>query len=370
MENKKILILTANFGAGHTSASNAIKKQLLKDNNSYEIIIKNFIEASVPILNKPMIKLYETQTKYMPPLYNIYYYTKKTLNSKYSMSYKMYSKNLSTYILNTKPDLIISTFPQASACINDLINKNINIKIPYVTVITDVVDSNEWLYPTTDMYFVPSHSVKSNLINKGISEKKIKVTGVPVDEQFIYENRKTPTSNFKRKILIMGGGRGLFDFSEKFIYWLDTFSKENKHCLEVTIITGKNERLYNKLKYTKPLKHIEVLGYIKNMPDYMKEYDLLISKAGGATLFEAINSQIPLIIKRPTIGQEIENSKFISNEKIGIIYKNEYELKKLLYNISSNNLDKELETIINNMHRFKHKIHSNKISDYIEFIMM
>ena len=141
IENKKtILILTAQFGAGHISAAKAIKEYILQKDDSINVVIENFISASVPRINKPMVKMYERNTKYVPGLYNYYYYIKKSFDSKFDISYKIYMPKLAEYIKSIDPDLIISTFPCAAACINDFNIKNPHKKIPSITVITDVVD--------------------------------------------------------------------------------------------------------------------------------------------------------------------------------------------------------------------------------------
>ncbi|MGL5330873.1 MAG: MGDG synthase family glycosyltransferase, partial [Peptostreptococcaceae bacterium] len=136
-KSKTILILTAQFGAGHISAANAIKDSILEKDSSYNVIIQNFINASLPRMNKPMVKLYENNTKYTPGLYNYYYYLKKSFDSKHDLSHKLYTPKLIAYILDIKPDLIISTFPLASACIYNFKIKYPEINIPSLTVITD-----------------------------------------------------------------------------------------------------------------------------------------------------------------------------------------------------------------------------------------
>ena len=77
--NKTILILTAQFGAGHISAANAIRDYILEKEPRYNVVIQNFISASLPKMNKPLVKLYEANTKYIPGLYNYYYYLKKVI---------------------------------------------------------------------------------------------------------------------------------------------------------------------------------------------------------------------------------------------------------------------------------------------------
>ena len=51
----------------------------------------------------------------------------------------------------------------------------------------------------------------------------------------------------------------------------------------------------------------------------MKEADLLITKPGGITMFEAIASRTPLFILPPGLAQEKENAAFIETSGIGYV---------------------------------------------------
>lgn len=363
MKKKKILILTANFGAGHTSVAKAVKKYIEEHNDSYEIKIQDSLDISVPYLNKVMVKFYEYQTKYTPWIYNVYYYTRKYVNSKYNRIFKIHLKKLNTYLKKENPDLVISTFPYASASVNCL-KKHSKFNKPLITIITDVVDSYEWIHQNTDMYFVPSNHIKEKLIAKNVSPDSIKVTGVPVDKNFLNKDKRE--LNAKKKILLMGGGRGLFDMSDSFFYWLDNFIKEHQEKLEATIITGTNKNLFYKLDTKKPLKYINVLGFTTNMPTILKKHDILITKAGGATLFESINSGLPVIVKKPNIGQEIANAKFINKKNIGVVYSNEKELKKLIKDLVNDENKRNIDYMLDNIDDFKKEINPTNIYSYIE----
>ncbi len=48
---------------------------------------------------------------------------KKNFNSKFDITYKIYTPKLTEYILEIKPDLIISTFPSAAGCVHDFNSK-------------------------------------------------------------------------------------------------------------------------------------------------------------------------------------------------------------------------------------------------------
>lgn len=360
--NKTILILTAQFGAGHVSAAKAIKDYILEKEPNYNIVVENFITASVPKMNKPLVKWYETNTKYTPGLYNYYYYLKKSFDSKHDIAYKVYTPKLTEYIVDTNPDIIISTFPLACACVDHLKTKHPEINIPSVTVVTDVVDSLEWIYESTNMYFVPSCEIKNRYAQKGINPDKVKVTGVPVRREFC--NDEVSTSD-KYKLLLVGGGRGLFDMDTDFFYYIDDLLNSHAHELEVTIVCGKNAKLYEKLTHKKPLNNIKVLGFVDNMPALLKEHNLLVTKPGGATLFEAIHAQIPVIVKLPKVGQEIENARFIIDKGIGIIYSDDESLREIFDALTNKSLDSRIKFMRDNIVELKKTISLDKIAEYI-----
>ena len=62
-KSKTILILTAQFGAGHISAANSIKDCILNEHKNWNIIIKNFInintfpEKCVIIINNELERM-------------------------------------------------------------------------------------------------------------------------------------------------------------------------------------------------------------------------------------------------------------------------------------------------------------------------
>ena len=347
INNKTILILTAQFGAGHISAAKAIKDYILEEYSDSNILIENFIDASLPIMNKPMVKLYENNTKYTPGLYNYYYYLKKSFDPRHDIAHKLYTPKLIEYILKVNPDLIISTFPLAAACVYNFREKYNHINIPTLTVITDVVDSLEWVYPNTDMYFVPSCEIKNRFVQKGIHPSKIKVTGVPISKNFNVSSKDITPGKYK--LLLLGGGRGLFDVSEEFMYWIDNFIEDHKENLEVTIIT--------------------VLGFVNNMYELLEESDLIITKPGGATLFEAIYANTPVIVKSPKVGQEIENAKFIIDKGIGLIYNDEKDLEDIFTKIVDDEFEPLMRFMKDNMSEFKKSIHPDKICEYISEII-
>lgn len=362
-----ILILTARFGNGHIIASNAIKEYIQIQNSNINIKIVDLYEIINPILYKSMYKGYEMLIKNGYKLYNMYYYKKNNsdlllkIDTASKTSYQRFEK----YIDEVNPKTIISTFPICTGYTAKYKRKR-SSSIPLLTCITDIVDSNEWIYEENDVYFVPTKDIKDKLIMKGIEDNKIEITGIPIRRKFIKNMNKNSLreeygySHEDFIILMMGGGLGILPDEDEFYNWI---SSEYKN-IKIIIITGNNKNLYNKLnKVEEKIDNIKVIEYTDNVAEYMNMADLLISKAGGITLFEAIASKLPLIIYKPTLGQEMENSKFVEEESIGYVADNVEELKNTINEILVHS--EKTEIILESLDDISKNINMNKLVDKI-----
>ena len=308
----KILILTGRFGLGHYSVSEAIKQEINNTDSKIEVEIIDILEYLMPKASELIYKSFNVLVTKWSNLYN-FINTNNEENNIKTFNY-MFVKKIDRLFEEVKPDIVISTLPISSQYISKYkaIKK---VNIPLFTFITDISSHNEWIHKNTDFYFVGDMSIKRNLINKGISPNKIIVTGIPVKQQFknnVIEFNKKKT----KEILIMGGGLGLISFNE------DLFNKlNNEKDIKTTIITGNNRSMYEELK--SKYKNINVIGYTNKINEYMRNADLIVSKSGGITLFEAIYSETPIYVVNPFLMQEVKNARFIEERGIGQVVWNE-----------------------------------------------
>lgn len=334
MEGKcDILILTATFGSGHTSVSNAIWEYLKLKAEDIDIKISDIFQIINPEAYKGVYKGYELLIKTNSKIYNHFYYKKNQSDSPQveDVIYSIYLNRFSDYIISINPRLIISVFPMCSGFVSRFKEKHMS-SIPLLTCITDVVDGNEWIYPGTDRYYVAAEDVMEGLVEKGVERNLIRVTGIPVRKEFLECRRDRVIlkelgineDNFV--IMMMGGGMGLLPMKMKFYKWMNGLNG-----VKVLVLTGKNDELYKKLYNHKRLNNIIPLKYVNNVAMLMANSDILVSKAGGITVFEAIAAGIPMVVYKPVLGQEIENGKFVLKQDIGCIARDIDELKEKIY---------------------------------------
>lgn len=314
-----VLILTSAFGNGHDSVASAIREQLLEEQPNLRITTEDIMEISTPKVKNVFFDIYTLLTRSHPSIYNFFYKIKKDIpnNSMDEILYNIYLKRVGDYIEACSPKLIVSTFPLCSGFVSK-VKEKYGIDVPLITAITDVVDSWEWIHNKTDMYFVPCRHVGEKLILKGIEQEKIRITGIPVKKEFLNVERND--KNF-RQVLIMGGAMDKLGLNSAVLAQLNEIPNT-----KTIVVTGKNKELYTRLTRGGEFDNVEVMGYTKDVARLMDESDLVVTKPGGVTLFEAINKGIPVILKSSMVGQEEENVNFIKTAGIGILIEGESSL--------------------------------------------
>lgn len=301
-----ILILTGHFGMGHFSAAEALKQEILSKEPEAHVDVVDILDYMLPNLSNIIYGTFNFMVSKCSGIYNFFYEE----SAKYVQApfKRAFIKKVDRLLNRYQPELIISTLPVCSQYISAYKGMRF-CNVPLHTYITDIKAHEEWIAKNTDMYFVGSKNTKNTLISKGIPSEKIVISGIPVKPVFKEGNGSKKAADTK-KVLIMGGGLGLIPSSGKLLEKLG----ENK-SIQVTVITGKNEKLYLKLKRKYP--DIEVIGYTDKVHEYMKKADIIITKSGGITTFEAINCETPLYIIKPFLSQELGNAEFIESLNIG-----------------------------------------------------
>ncbi|WP_195955428.1 MGDG synthase family glycosyltransferase [Clostridium saudiense] len=355
-----ILILTGKFGMGHYSAAEAIKQEIEENYKDINVNIKiiDIIDYLFPAISSYVYKSFDTLVSKWANLYNFINTNNEERNIK-TFNY-LFIKKLDKLFDKYNPEVVISTLPISS----QYISKYKSIKksnVPLLTFITDISSHSEWIHKNTNYYFVGDEKIKGSLVNKGISEEKIIITGIPVRKQFREIDMDLNKNNKKKEVLIMGGGLGLISVNDELFEVLN-----NVKDIKTTIITGNNKSMYEYLR--DKYKNIKVIGYTEEVSKYMKNSDLIISKSGGITLFEAIYSEVPMYVINPFLVQEIKNSKFIEKEKIGrVIRDKDFDIVSDILNLIND--DYEITKMKNNMKNIKSRINQNEIINVLDKFM-
>jgi len=305
-----ILIFTGRFGMGHYSVAETVRQQLQAQSPQATIHVIDIIDKIFPDLNKYIYGFFDFSVNRCSNLYN--QFAVISSRSKVAPLKRIVAERLSVLIDSYQPDMLISVIPICSQYLSSY-KKIKHSCIPLYTYITDVMVYQEWVSAETNAYFVACEQTRQSLLSKGVPPEKIIITGIPVKPEFSIDNNKFNYNN-KTEILVMGGGLGLIPGAYT---WLADLHKVND--VHVTVITGKNKKLRDGLAGIYP--NMTILGYTDKVANYMKTSDILVSKAGGITTFEAIRSGTPICTLTPFLNQESGNAEFIEKMNIGTVSK-------------------------------------------------
>ncbi len=304
-----VLFLTASFGNGHNAVTHALSERFREHMPSANICACDIIEMTTPVLKKPLSTSYEYLTRLRLPIYNSFYKIRNRKDHNVdNLLVQGFYHQFEKLVMAMEPAVIVSVFPTSSRFAS-IYKQTFAPTVKIVTVITDVVANWEWIHADTDLYCVPAGEIRDGLIKMGVNTEQILITGVPVSKNF---NSKNNTNDKKqRHVLIMASAVGKLQITQKTLYQLG--------CLPyaITLVAGTNEAFLAKLQHMHVPENVKVLGFTDRISELMDQSDLVVTKPGGATVFEAIQCQVPMLIMASNIAQESCNIDFIKAHGLG-----------------------------------------------------
>ena len=336
MKQLKVLVFSASFGNGHLRAAEAVIEGIRIKEPSAKIIHLDFGDFLNKRINTTIKSIYSEIIKYIPRLWGRFYYKTAQVQprSKGQHLLNHLGRNeFLKYIQVFKPDFIVCTYPTVSSILAQLRHEQL-LRVPVITVITDYTVHSHWVHQGVDGYVVACTEVKESLESWGISEQRIYVRGIPVSPKFEEEmdsekiRAKLGLKSDLPTFLVMGGSYGILKSAKRICKKL----ADSLVPVQVIVVCGKNKKLYLSLEEVIAQGRNSMLRFefVDNVEELMSVSDLIITKAGGLTVSEALTKHLPLVIYKPIPGQEEENAHFVQRIGAGYVAGNEAELEHLL----------------------------------------
>lgn len=308
-----ILILTAAFGEGHNSAARSLAIALQEAGAITATVDPCMIGS--PACTRLLASGYRWITTHGPKVWEWIYRSADHCNLG-GPPKKLLGGPLRAMLQSVQdfqPDAVVSTYPLYPYFMPEVI-RSLGRKLPIFTVVTDSIEINAtWLRAESDLWLVTDPATREILVTKGISAEKVVDSGFPVHPGFSrlgtvsaddpcrpFRVLYFPTSKLP---LVRRHSRAILDASPD---------------VQLTLVLGKNVRLlYGKAREIKQAYpgRVRILGWTRRVPELMSRHHLIIGKAGGATVHEAIAARCPMLIHHLVPGQEQGNLDLL--ERLG-----------------------------------------------------
>ena len=304
-----ILILTGRFNMGHNSAAHSLRQELTGSWPGARVEVVDFLGRAIPGLDSAVYKLFQLFVTHARGLYNAWYRLTEPETDQFPVHARPLLGAMEKLLQEERPDVVIATHPLCAQLVSRCKERG-SYGGALITCVTDVTGHGEWLCRGCDGYLVGAPAVRDAFVERGVDPERIAVTGIPVRSEF--KAARPRPADGTRRLLIMGGCLGLMPRDDDFYRAVNDLQG-----VKTTLITGNNRKLFDRLVGRYP--NILVLGYTRSVWDYMGQSDLVLSKPGGATTFEAIFSATPMLAWEPFWEQERRNAAFLVGEGIGRI---------------------------------------------------
>jgi processive 1,2-diacylglycerol beta-glucosyltransferase len=315
-----ILIVTAGFGEGHNAAARNIEEAIKKFHPEILVSVHDFFREAHPWIYPVAQWTYKTAIRRVPWAWNLFYQFLDRFPGVSSVGlgfYRRAARRMRDTILRMEAGIVVSTFPGYGPIFKRAVRK-FNLRLPFATIITDSISINSiWLESPSDAYFVPNEPTAKVLEKKGAPRAKIRVTGFPVPLFFAtppVKPREVPPSDGIWKILYMVNSEG----NEALETARGLLALEN---IALTVTCGRDKNLALRIQNLADEmgRLIEVLGWVSEMPYLIRRSHLLIGKAGGATVQEAMAAHTPMVVTKVVPGQEEGNARLLVERGAGVV---------------------------------------------------
>lgn len=191
---------------------------------------------------------------------------------------------------------------------------------PFITVVTDLVSTHMFWYDrNVERCLVPSRTAYDRGLECGLTPDQLRITGLPVHPDFMARlvDKQAARAELgwdahKPTILLVAGGEGmgpLYDTAR-------AIDARGLDC-QLAIIAGKNAALKQKLESAKWQQPTFIYPFVRNMPTLMGGADIIVTKAGPATITEAAIAGLPMILSDAIPGQEDGNVDYVVENQAG-----------------------------------------------------
>ena len=338
----KILIISSDTGGGHRSAAAAIVAGVQKffDGESYAVRVVRAVEESHHLSAK-LVRLYNWILRNRQHWMKYFYWCMNHIRPETS---EFFHKRCVPYVADLFerwcPHIVVSVHPLTQHIFASVLKElNLAHRIPLVSVVTDPCYGfwKGWACDDVTLYLVAGEDARQQLIDYGVAPERIKISGLPVHPKFAYPGEEAAQAARRalgldpEKFTVfvnagwIGGGNIPQIFRELVRGELD---------VQAIFLAGKNEDLRaaaETIALDAPFP-IKVIGYSDEIEQLMSAANVMISKLGGLTTFEALACRVPIIadvITEP-MPQEKGTAKLIAQRGAGVMLKHAKDIVPVL----------------------------------------
>ena len=220
--------------------------------------------------------------------------------------------------------IIVTHFLPADVC-GALISQG-RLRCPTIVVVTDLYAHRFWLAREPQAVVVATPEGAEWCAKRGIRRERLSVIGIPVRRVHGTEASGEPLAQrlgltgSRRTALMTSGGTTVGRF-EAVAEALMDLERSLPGRLQLLVVCGEDQETRDRLQARARMSGmpVQVFGFVDNVPELMALSDLVVAKAGGLTVTEALGQGKPLVLYHVIPGQERANAAYVESRGAAVI---------------------------------------------------
>jgi hypothetical protein len=359
---RKLTIIYHHAGGGHSSAADALKDILARQEHPWNVTFLDLQELLDPldllrratglcIQDTYNLILRRGWTRLTPHLLPI-------LIGTIRLYHVPIVKALQGFWAQHPADLVLSVIPHFNRAIADSLRVH-GTRTPFVTLITDLADypPHFWIEPESEYIIAGTERARQQALAVGHASDHIFQTSGMILKPSFYEPTTVDRVAERQRLglepdcptgIVLFGGHGpkvMLDITRKL--------NEGGSGVQLILVCGHNQKLAAQLKKLPTRKPILVLGFTHSVDYYMALADFFIGKPGPGSISEALQFHLPVILEcnAKTMPQERYNAEWVTENGFGIVVRSFREIAsavhRLLESIAFDELRRKTERYSN-----------------------
>lgn len=329
----KILIISSDTGGGHKSAAAAIVAGVQKfwGGDSYAVRVVKAVEESHHLSAKLVAGYNWVLRNRQHWMKYLYWFVNRFRPETREFFHRRSIGFVRDLFERWCPHVVVSVHPLTQHIFARVLKElGLTDKVPLITVVTDPCYGfwKGWACDDVTLYLVASDEARRQLIDYGVRPERIKVSGMPVHPKFELPDERSAQAARRelgldpQKFTVfvnagwVGGGNIPQIFRELVRGELD---------VQAIFLAGRNEELRNEAESIAAGAKfpVKVIGYSEQVEQLMQAANVMVSKLGGLTTFEALACRLPIIADAttPPMPQESGAATMLAGRGAGVLLK-------------------------------------------------
>lgn len=330
----RVLILTASYGAGHNAVAAALDAAL-RAAGARTRVVDHFRELVHPRFDRWTRRLYSAVLRGAPALWSLAYWLGDRMAASSPLAFdvpRLGRTKLARLLDAEPPDCVVCTHPTPAGALAALRARGHRVP-PFAVVFSDFAAHRQWVHPAADLHYVPDAATARGIVARGAPEQSVVVTGIPVRAEFAEPgDRAAARASLgldpeRPLVLALAGASGRVGRLAAVARVLGRLPVP----LQAVIAAGTDAALTARLRrMVAGDERIRVVGYVDNIRALMAAADVLVTKAGGVSLAEALAAEVPMVCFGSLPGHEARNERFVVEHGAALAARSARQLERTL----------------------------------------